>query len=246
MMRILIIAAIALFLQSCSAPKHLFQQENATIETTNTNQFFDAKAPTLVAGDKLTISIWGHENLSIGSVNSVYNSNEASGKWLVINDEGEINLPKLGRTKIAGYTVKEANYFLEQSYKKELKDPIINIKVLNHYVTVLGEVNAPGKYPLNNESVNIIQMIGQANGLSPYAQNTNIEIVRTINGSPTKLQIDLTDLMSSTYHNIALLPNDIVYIAPKKSKDWNQKIEKAAPIASIITAVAVLISVFAK
>lgn len=245
-MRILTLAIVAVLLQSCSTPKHLFQQDDLTSGTSNLKDFFNAKAPTLVAGDKLTISIWGHENLSIGSVNSVYNSNEASGKWLVINDEGEINLPKLGRTQIAGYTVKEANYFLEQSYKKELKDPIINIKVLNHYVTVLGEVNTPGKYPLNNESVNIIQMIGQANGLSPYAQNTNIEIVRTINGKPTKLQIDLTDLMSSTYNNVSLLPNDIVYIAPKKTKDWNQKIEKAAPIASIITAVAVLISVIAK
>jgi len=246
MMRIVIIASIALLLQSCSTPQHLFQNNDIDQVETNMLDFFNAKAPTLVAGDKLTISIWGHENLSIGSVNSIYNSNEASGKWLLVNDEGEVNLPKLGRVKISGYTVKEANYFLEQSYKTHLKDPIINVKVLNHYVTVLGEVNKPGKYPLNNESMNVVQIIGEASGLSPYAQNNKVEIVRVVNGQSRKLNVDLTDLMSAQFHNINLLPNDIVYIAPKQSKDWNRKIEKAAPLASIITAVAVLISVFAK
>ncbi len=202
--------------------------------------------PVLKMGDKITMSIWNHNDLSIGSVNSVYTSNEGTGKWLLLDDEGKINLPKIGRVKLGGLTVKEANYFLEQQYGVILKDPIINIRVLNHFVTVLGEVNNPGRYSLDNETVSLIEILGEAKGLTAYSKNESVELIRILNGQSIKLSVDFSDLVSLPDKNIILQPDDIIHVGATKAKSNDRNLGKVSLITSIVTGVAVIISVFAK
>ena len=209
-------------------------------------QFMIPEEPILSVSDKITISIWGHSELSIGSVNSIYTSNEETGKWLVLDDEGKVNLPKIGRVKMSGLTVKEANYFLEQQYSRILNEPIINVRVLNHFVTVLGEVNKPGRYSLENERVSLVEMLGMAQGLTAYSKNEEIEVVRIMHGRPAKLTVNLVDLASLPRKNILLQPKDIVYVGATKSKNNDRNLGKATLITSIITGIAVMISVFRK
>ena len=182
-------------LASCSSPQQLFESNRQTSSNRQIlQQHFSPKEPVIQAGDKITLSIWGHEELSIGSVNSVFSSNESTGKWIVVDNDGEVNLPQIGRVKVAGYDVKEINYMLESKYSKLLKDPIINVKVLNHFVTVLGEVNSPGKYQLDNEQVSLVQMIGEAKGLSAYAKGQDIKVIRNVTRQPVELIVNMTDL----------------------------------------------------
>lgn len=202
--------------------------------------------PILKIGDKITMSIWNHNDLSIGSVNSVYTSNESTGKWLILDDEGKANLPKIGRTKLTGLTVKEANYLLEQQYSKILKNPIINVRVLNQFVTVLGEVNNPGRYSLDNEMVSLVEILGEAKGLTAYSKNEAIELVRIINGQSVKFSVDLTDLTVLPQKNILLQPDDIIYVGATKAKANDRNLGKATLITSIVTGAAVIISVFVK
>ncbi len=236
-----------LLLTSCQTSKPLFSyQANPALNDSLAQQLLIFNEPVLSTGDKITISIWGHNDLSIGSVNSVYTSNEATGKWLVLNDEGKVNLPKIGWLKLSGLTVKEANYFLEQQYSSLLKNPIINVRVLNHFVTVLGEVNNPGRYSLDNQMTTLIDILGESKGLTAYSKNEEIEVVRIINGESVKLRVDLTDLASIPQKNIALQPDDIIYIGATKRKENDRNLKKAGLISSIATGVAVIISVFAK
>ncbi len=247
-MKNLIPAMLAMiFLSSCTTTHSLFQSENFVLPTDSTFQaFFRPVEPLIKSGDKITISIWGHENLSIGSVNGSFNSNEATGKWLVLNEEGEANLPKLGRVKLAGLTINEANYHLQNEYSRILKDPIINIKVLNHFVTILGEVNDPGKYMIDNENLTLIELIGLSDGLSPYAKNDEVQVIRQINGQTIKLQINLRELVGLVQKNITLQPDDIVYVAPEKTKGSDVNLQKASIVASILTGMAVIVSVLVK
>jgi len=235
---------LAIFGSSCSTPTTLFQETNES-STLSVNQLSDKVTdPQLKPGDKLTISIWGHEDLSIGSVNSVYNSNEETGKWVVIDDDGLVNLPKLGRVPIKGYTIKEANYFLEQQYSKHLKDPIINVKVLNHYVSILGEVKNPGKYKIDNENVSLVELIAQANGLTDYARQDGIRLIRQEKNQSKNYKIDFSKAEQFHQQNIQIQPDDVVYVIPKKGKEVGQKAAKAAPFVGIITGLAVLVSIF--
>lgn len=236
-----------IILSSCTTTHPLFQTENFVKTTDSTfQQFFRPIEPLIKAGDKITLSIWGHEQLSIGSVNSSFSSNEATGKWVVINKQGEANLPKLGRIKLAGLSINEANYYLQKQYNRILKDPIINIKVLNHFVTVLGEVNEPGKYLIDNEELNLIHLIGLAKGMSPYAKNDQVEIIRLVDGQTVKLQVSLRELVGLANKNIILRPDDIVYVAPEKVKGSDRNLQKASIVAGILTGAAVIVSVLAK
>ncbi len=238
------IAILSLILSSCSTPTTLFTDTEDSSARLPQSFYGKVQDPVLGPGDKITISIWGHEDLSIGSVNSIYNSNEETGKWVILDDDGMVNLPKIGRVKISGYTAKEANFFLEQQYQKHLKDPIINIKILNHYVTVLGEVNRAGNYKIDNERVSLIQLLGEAGGLTDYAKADGIRLIREEKNISTHYHIDLSNAELLHQQNIILQPNDVVYVIPKKGKETGKKAAKAAPFVGIITGVAVLISVF--
>jgi len=143
-------------------------------------------------------------------------------------------------------TVKEANYFLEQSYSSILKDPIINIRVLNHFVTVLGEVNKPGRYSLNSETISLVEILGEAKGLTAYSKNEDIELIRIVNGQSIKWRANLTDLAILPTKNILLQPDDIIHVGATKAKVNDRNLGKASLITSIVTGVAVIISVFVK
>jgi len=240
----IMILVISILLTGCSTPTILFQDTDEATTLTASKLGTVLDDPTLEPGDKLTVSIWGHENLSIGSVNSVYNSNVETGKWVVIDDDGFVNLPKLGRILIKGYTIKEANFFLEQQYASLLKDPIINVKVLNHYVSILGEVKNPGKYKIDNEKITLVELIAQANGLTDYARQDGIRLIRKENNASQNYKIDFSKAENFHQQNIQIKPDDVVYIIPKKGKEVGQKAAKAAPFVGIITGMAVLISLF--
>ncbi len=241
MKNIITLLTLVLCITSCSTTNPLFQTTDSSASVAS---FANVAEPVLKNGDKITMSIWGHEELSIGSVNSSFSSNQATGKWLTINKQGEVNLPKLGVVKIAGLTTNEVSYFLQEQYGKTLKDPIINVKVLNHTVTILGEVNEPGIYHIDNEKLSLIQLIGLSKGLSPYAKNDQIEVIRTIDDKTQKLSVNLRDLNGFSEKNIFLQPDDIVYVAPEKTKTSDTNLQKASIVASILTGVAVIYSVF--
>ncbi len=204
--------------------------------------------PMIRFGDKITISVWGHEDLSIGSVNSTFSSNEATGRWLVIDKVGEVNLPRIGRVRLEGYNVKEANYFLERLYERAgIKEPIVNIRILSHFVTLLGEVNAPGRYQIDNEVITLIEMIGKAQGLTQYAKADEVRIIRKMtDGKVQEVQINLTSYQSLSTDNYILKPDDLIYIPPTQMKHIDKTVEKITPIAGILTSVAVIFSVFFK
>lgn len=243
MKNLILFISVLLFFASCSAPKSIYDNlTSVDKDQAYVAGFLNSKEPILSPGDKLSISIWGHEDLSIGSINSVYSSNEETGKWIVINDQGEVNLPKVGRVKLAGYTLKESNYILEEAYQVHIKTPIVNVRVLNHYVTGLGEIKNPGKYELDNDDLTLIQFIAQAGGIAEHGNMEEIAVVRTVQGQPTKVEIDLSNAEDFKFHHMILQPDDVIYIAAKSSKSFNSKLKNATPIASIITAIGLFIT----
>lgn len=247
MPKLIFFILIISILFSCQTSKPLFSNViNQEMNDSLSFKLLTSVEPILKMGDKITMSIWNHNDLSIGSVNSVYTSNAATGKWLQLDDEGKVNLPKIGRTQLKGLTVKEANYFLEQQYSNILKEPIINIRVLNHFVTVLGEVNNPGRYSLDNETISLVEILGEAKGLTAYSENEAIELVRIINGQSIKLTVNLTDLVSLPERNIILQPDDIIHVGATKAKSNDRNLGKISLITSIVTGIAVIASVFAK
>lgn len=189
--------------------------------------------------DKLTMSVWNHNDMSIGSLFSIYNSNEAFGKWVLVDREGYVTLPEVGRIQLAGKTCREAEDTLIQIYAEILVDPVIEVKVLNKSITVLGEVRTPGTYVVDKEYTSVTEMIGQAQGYLYYSDVSRIQLHRQ---GKTYL-LDLTSIDEQLLYNIPVISGDIIVVPSRKGKNLDKKSPTIIPWATLATSVALLISV---
>ena len=222
--------------------------EGASIPPNDFSNFVlaDTKEPILKPGDKITISIWGHDDLSIGSINQAYSTREETGRWVLLDNAGEVNLPKIGRVKLGGYNTKEAAYHLEKLYVKHIVDPVINVRILNHFVTILGEVKNPGRYRIQNEALNLVGLIGEAGGFTDYAEEREVQLMRNIEGKPYNFRIDFTSFQDYNNKNAFIKTDDVVYVPTKIKKTKDDALTKAVGVASIVTSIALIVSLFLK
>jgi polysaccharide export outer membrane protein len=189
--------------------------------------------------DKLALSIWNHNDLSIGSVFSIYNSNEAFGKWVLIDQRGMAVFPKLGPVKISGLTVKEAEDLLGELYGEVLKEPVLTLKVLNRSVDVVGEVVMPGKVILEKERPTLMEVVGECRGFSGYADIERIEIIR----DNVRYTVNLRELSEYHTYGLVMQSGDILHVPSRSGKRLEQSAPVIIPFASVITALSLVATI---
>ncbi|MGD1845800.1 MAG: polysaccharide biosynthesis/export family protein [Salibacteraceae bacterium] len=196
----------------------------------------------LATDDKVSFSIWGHDDLSIGSVFGIYNSNEVYGKWVMVDPNGQITLPKIGRIAVAGMTCREAEDTLKTIYGRFIVDPIISVKVLNREVTVLGEVRDPGTFLLEKEHHHLLEVLGKAGGFNDYADLSSVRLVRLRGDQTVELELDLRASDQLRQLPLWMKNGDVIYIPPRRGKMFDKKAPTLIPFTSAITAVAIILS----
>ncbi|GGH15417.1 polysaccharide biosynthesis/export family protein [Mucilaginibacter phyllosphaerae] len=140
-----------------------------------------------------------------------------TGQTYQVDEDGTVALPTLGHIQVAGLTRPQATKLIEDLYRKNLlKDPIIELKVINLRVILFGEVKSPGNIPLIKDNTTLVDVIGQAGGLTPAANEKNIKIIRGKGKTQSVTQIDLSDLSSLSDTRINLQNGDIIYVAQNK------------------------------
>lgn len=192
--------------------------------------------------DKITISIWNHDDLSVGSLFGVYNSNEVYGKWIIIDQNGEVDLPQIGKVKLDGLTIKNAEDSLRARYAKLIVDPVIVLKVVNMEITVLGEVFKPGTYTIDKDFNTVIELLGKAGGLDFYANKKQIHVIRGEGPTAKKFVLNLTSMEEYKQNNLVLESGDVIFVPMRKGKMIDKKAPIIIPFASALTATLVLIS----
>lgn len=163
----------------------------------------------------------------------------------LVNANGEINYPVIGTLKVAGSTTNELSASLNEKLSKYISNPIVNIRLMNFKVTVLGEVKMPGTYPVANERISILEAIGLAGDLTIQGNRKTVILIREQDGARVRIPVDLTDikLFNSPYFYLA--QNDVLYIEPNKSKINSSVVGKNtsiifASISSLISIIAIL------
>lgn len=161
----------------------------------------------------------------------------------LVNSDGEINFPVLGKIKVEGFTTKEITNHLTETLAVYIKNPIVNIRLTNFKVTVLGEVKSPGTYPVPNERISILEAIGLAGDLTIQGKRKTVVLVREQNGKRTFVDIDLTnkEILNSPYFYMA--QNDVLIVEPNKSKMNSSAV--GANTSIILTSISFLISIVA-
>lgn len=137
----------------------------------------------------------------------------------LVDYEGYIDFPVLGRIKVGGFTTGEVRQILINKLKPDLlKDPTVIVRILNFRITVLGEVESPGTFQVSTERITLFDALGLAGDLQPYANRTNILVTREQNGSRIYGRLNLQD--RNIFHSpfYFLQQNDFIYVEPLQER----------------------------
>lgn len=136
----------------------------------------------------------------------------------MVADDGTINLPLLGSINTKNQTPKAFANDIQEALSSFIKNPSVNIRILNFRVSILGEVKQPGTFTVFEERFTIPQALGLAGDLTINGDRNNVIIIRNENGKKTNYKIDLTksEFMRSPVY--FLKQNDIVYVPPNTAR----------------------------
>jgi len=135
-----------------------------------------------------------------------------------IDEEGNVNLPVLGKVQVVGYTQAEIERIIQERANEFLKESIVKVKLLSWRVTVLGEVGSQGVYYNYSNSFTILQAIALAGGSTDYANIKEVMVLRPNNRGYKVHRMDLSTKRAVKNEAFYLKPNDYVFVEPSKSK----------------------------
>lgn len=137
----------------------------------------------------------------------------------LVNNNGEVEIPILGKIKLTGYTTTQARDVITRIASKYYKEPSVIVRFANFKISVTGEVLKPGQYIMPNEKVSVIDAIAMAGDLTIFGKRENVLLIReNTDGTKTPVRLNLknSDIMSSPYYY--LRQNDIIYVEPRLAK----------------------------
>lgn len=162
----------------------------------------------------------------------------------LVDKNGEVELPFVGKLKLSGYTTVEARDVVRTAMQQFVKNPIVNIKFSNFKVTVMGEVARPATYIMPTEKVTLFDALSQAGDLTIYGRRENVLVIRdTLDNQKNMIHLNLNskEIISSPY--FYLQPNDVVYVEPGESKAASLDMARTRNIAILASVLSLLIVV---
>jgi polysaccharide biosynthesis/export protein len=160
----------------------------------------------------------------------------------LVNKNGEIDLPAVGKLKVLGMTKQEVKEAVEFKYAVEYRDPKVEIAVLNLTVSVQGEVTAPGVYPLVREKTTLLEVLSLAGGISQFGKRRVIKVVRGVGQmrEPEILIFDLRQLEAIRTEDMYLQDRDVVYVEPRDIRVIADAVSPYTTLVSILTTLGTL------
>lgn len=216
-----LLASLILF--SCGTRKEivLFNQDNReSLESTYQNftpvfKKDDFIAVVVTAEDPESAIPFNYPTQGMREpMNFGYTVGTPSKSGYLIDENGEVDLPIIGKVKLAGLTRVEANALLKTKYEDYLRSPVVNLQILNFKVTVLGDCQRPGTFQIPNERITLLEAIGLAGDLRITAKRDNLLVIRDRDGVRQEYRVDLTrrDILNSPVYYLE--QNDVVYVEP--------------------------------
>lgn len=235
-------------LSSCVSRKDIVYFQNDVIDQSKVLNTYKTK---FKADDLLQITISALDAdavkpFNLSTVNYSATSNNPIGnptqQAYLIDNEGYVNFPVIGKLKLGGLTRSESIELLEKKLDPDyIKNPSINITITNFSITILGAVSKPGRYTIPNERITILEALGLAGDLQIIALRNNIKVHREENGAKKTYELDLRSNSIFTSPAYYLQQNDVIYAEPNKrsSQDaaYNKNSGLFVSIASLLVTV---------
>ncbi len=233
------------FFGSCVSKKDITYFQNDQIDQSKVSNAYK----TIFKPDDLlqiTVSATDLEAVrafNLPSVSFAATTNSAVGapqqQTYLIDNDGYIDFPVIGRIKIGGLSRNEAIKLLKSKLDPDyVKSPTINIRIANYSVTILGDVKKPGTYTIPNERITILEALGLAGDLNITGKRNTIKVFREIKGKKIQFNLDLRSNSIFTSPVYYLQQNDVVYIDQNKASSqdaaFNRNTGLFVSIGSII------------
>lgn len=164
----------------------------------------------------------------------------------MIDKSGYIQLPFIGNMYVQNRTVPDVISMLTDSLSNILSSPTVTVKLVNRYISVLGEVKNPGHYSYAQEKLTVFDALSLAGDITDYGDRNDVILARNENGRNYRINIDLTSpkILASEYYYIR--PNDMIYVKPMKKKIWGLNEFPWQVLLSSISTAVLLYTVFGR
>ncbi len=223
-------------LSSCGSVKNIaYLQNSDTINYEKSKYLYDAK---IMPKDELTITVNTTNAEASLPFNLLMQNAYQQGRTLstgggtlmpyLVDTEGCINYPIIGRLHVAGLTKRECERLIQekiQPYLAESENPIVTVRMSSYSISVLGEVARPGSYMVSREEINIFEALAQAGDLTIYGVRDRVKLIRKDASGKKEihtLNLNDADIVNSPYYY--LQQNDVVYVEPNKVKAQNSSV----------------------
>lgn len=237
---LLAVFILPLLFSSCMSKKKIvYLQGSQDFNNISTNY-----EPIIQNDDRISIKIttlepeaavpFNIENVLNNANNSNSVNNNSISSYLV-DGKGTIDFPVIGTISISGFTIDQVKTMLKEKLAVYLKDPVINIRLLNFKVTVLGDVASPGIKAFSSNRVTLFDALGASGDLSIFGKRNNILLVRDFQGVKTFNRIDITkaDFVNSSFYYLD--QNDVVYVEARKAKIDANALPNLGLIISVVS-----------
>ena len=231
-----IMSLAILAITSCQSTKNIAYIQNSDSISYDQSRFlYDAK---IMPKDQLTITVNTVNpeaslpfNLLLQNAYTQGRTMSTTGGTLMpylVDNDGYINFPVVGRLKVSGLTKSECESLLLDKirpYMAETENPVVTVRMSSYSVSVLGEVNRPGSFQVGREKITILEALAQAGDLTIYGVRNKVKLIREdATGKKEIHTLDLTNanIVNSPYYY--LQQNDIVYVEPNKVKAQNASV----------------------
>ncbi|MCC8176416.1 MAG: polysaccharide biosynthesis/export family protein [Bacteroidales bacterium] len=165
----------------------------------------------------------------------------------IVDNQGYINFPVLGKIKVEGMTTQELTHYLEDRIGESVDSPIVRVEMLSFRVNVLGEVKSPGKKTVATERFTLLDALALAGDLTEYGERENVLLIRNENGKLIYHHFNLNDSKTMESPYFFLKQNDVIIVEPNKIRKDNSKYNqfnayKISVISTVVSACSVIAS----
>ncbi|WP_426430429.1 polysaccharide biosynthesis/export family protein [Winogradskyella sp. HB-48] len=163
----------------------------------------------------------------------------------LIDYDGNIDFPVLGKLEVAGLNRTELTAMLVEKISEYATNPIVNVRLSNFTITILGEVRNPGTFTIQDERITVLEALGLADDLTIFGKRKNVLLIREVDGKKKFAKIDLTSVNAVNSPVYYLQQNDVIYVEPNnariRSSTYNQN---NSVLISAIGTLTTIIAVF--
>jgi polysaccharide export outer membrane protein len=190
--------------------------------TANDDSYYNVIKPE----DELAIRNVQDMSLIVKKQDGVSSNNQQVYATFKVNASGEVTLPKVGPIKVSGLNRSQAAEVIQKAYEaKELNAPLIDVRIANAYVVLLGEVAKQGKYVIEREDYELIDLLADAGGVNINANRKMVRIFRGDRSNPEIIMVNLNDYNFIKDPKLKLRAKDIVYIEPRRIASSSQNFQ---------------------